>query len=135
MGGSRKAVFLDRDGVLNRPLIRDGRPYPPDSCQTMEILPDVLASCEVLKRLGFLLICVTNQPDIARGTADINEVTKINEMLKVKLSLTDVMTCIHDDSDNCGCRKPRPGLILEAAKKYTIDLSRSYMVGDLWRDI
>ena len=121
--------------MLNVPLIKNGRPHPPENFQDLKVLPNVREACDSLRRLGFILICVTNQPDIARGTASISEVKKINDFLLNELSLTEVLTCIHDDADDCVCRKPKPGLLFMAAKQYDIDLKASYMVGDRWRDI
>jgi transaldolase len=131
----RRAVFLDRDGVLNRPVVRDGHPLPPASLEEMEMLPGVSAACAALRESGFLLIVVTNQPDISRGTQSLARVTEMNQWLKTELALDDVRVCPHDDTDACACRKPLPGLLAEAAAEWRIDLSESFMVGDRWRDI
>lgn len=131
----RAAVFFDRDGVLNRAVVRGGKPYPPKSLEELEILPGVQQGCEALRDAGFFLVVVTNQPDIARGTQSSNEVSRINEHLKAALCLDDVRVCPHDDSDACSCRKPLPGLLLQAAAEHGIDLTASYLVGDRWRDI
>lgn len=131
----QRAVFLDRDGVLNRAIVRDGKPYPPASVEELVILPDVSAALESLKQAGFLLLVVTNQPDISRGTQEQAAVEAIHQALGQALPLDDFFLCPHDDSDRCDCRKPRPGLLLRGAEKYPIDLSRSFMVGDRWRDI
>jgi D-glycero-D-manno-heptose 1,7-bisphosphate phosphatase len=82
-----------------------------------------------------VLVCVTNQPDIARGTQDVATVAAINERLQEALGLVEVMVCPHDDADDCACRKPRPGMILDAASRLGLDVSRSVTVGDRWRDI
>ena len=130
-----KAIFLDRDGVINRTIIKNGRPYPPTSLETLEILPGVKDALVRLQKSGYLLIVVTNQPDVARGKISINMVEEIHQyMLKIFL-LDDILTCFHDDADYCECRKPRPGMILKAAKKYDLDLQSCYMIGDRWRDI
>lgn len=134
MAGQR-AVFLDRDGVLNQAIVRDGKPYPPASVDELVILPDAPAALESLKQAGFLLLVVTNQPDISRGTQAQAAVEAIHQALAQALPLDDFFLCPHDDSDLCGCRKPRPGLLLQGAEKYPVDLSRSFMVGDRWRDI
>jgi D-glycero-D-manno-heptose 1,7-bisphosphate phosphatase len=131
----RRAVFLDRDGVLNEPVLRDGRPYPPSGLDELIIVPDADASLARLKRQGFLLVVVTNQPDVRRGTSTQAEVEKINRHLAKNLPLDDFFTCYHDDSDGCDCRKPLPGLFVQAAAKHRIELANSYMVGDRWRDI
>ena len=131
----RRAVFLDRDGVLNQPVVVDGHPFPPDSVEDLVLEPGVEEACEELRRAGLLLILVTNQPDIARGTRDRATVDAINDELRRRLRLADVLVCPHDDADGCACRKPRPGLILAAADRWHVDLARSVMVGDRWRDI
>lgn len=131
----RRAVFLDRDGVLNRAVMRGGRPFSPASAEETELLEGVEAACRALKAAGFLLICVTNQPDIARRTRTRAEVEAINEKLKSALGLDDVRMCPHDDGDGCACRKPKPGLLLDAARDFDIDLKSSIMVGDRWRDV
>jgi D-glycero-D-manno-heptose 1,7-bisphosphate phosphatase len=129
----RRAVFLDRDGVLNAVVVRDGRPYPPLSEGDLQLLPGVPEACQLLRDAGFLLIMVTNQPDIARGTMSADIVTSINDRLQRELSLDGVSVCPHD-GDGCDCRKPKPGLLLEAANRLGIDLGTSYMIGDRWRD-
>ena len=131
----RRAVFLDRDGVLNRAVVRDGKPYPPDALDELEILPGVDESCAKLKKAGFLLVAVSNQPDVARGLQREAVVQGINSALRTRLSLDDVRVCFHDDGDACGCRKPEPGLLLDAAARWHIDLSKSFLVGDRFKDV
>lgn len=130
-----KAVFLDRDGVLNRAIVRDGKPYPPTSVEEMEILDGVVEALRKLKSGGYLLIVVTNQPDVARGTAKKETVEAINASLGAVLPIDEFRTCFHDTSDGCDCRKPLPGSLLAAAALHDIDLNSSFMVGDRWRDI
>ncbi len=130
-----RAVFLDRDGVLNRAAVRDGRPFPPATVDEVEILPGVADACRRLAAAGWLLVVVTNQPDLARGTARRAEVDAINAVVTAGLPIVDVLVCPHDDGDGCACRKPRPGLLLEAAERWGIDLATSAIVGDRWRDI
>lgn len=131
----RKAVFLDRDGVINRALVRDGKPYPPASVAATEILPGVAEALSALHAAGWLLIVVTNQPDVARGTMARSTVEAINRMLQEALPIDEFHVCYHDSADNCDCRKPSPGALLRAAAEHGIDLAASYMVGDRWRDI
>ncbi|HEU5451741.1 MAG TPA: HAD-IIIA family hydrolase [Terriglobales bacterium] len=131
----RRAVFLDRDGVLNRALVKDGKPRPPKDLTELEVPPDVPAAVKKLKDRGFDLLVVTNQPDVARGTQSREVVESINRALSSSLPLDEVLVCYHRDEDHCDCRKPRPGLLLEAARKRGIDLSASFMVGDRWRDV
>jgi D-glycero-D-manno-heptose 1,7-bisphosphate phosphatase len=132
---TRPAVFLDRDGVINRAFIRDGMPFPPQSLQDLEILPGVSDALIALKSQGYLVIVVTNQPDVARGTSSKEAIDGIHRRLEDELAIDAIMTCFHDDSDECACRKPKPGLLLQAARDLAIDLSASFMVGDRWRDM
>jgi D-glycero-D-manno-heptose 1,7-bisphosphate phosphatase len=132
---ARPAVFLDRDGVLNEAIVRHGKPYPPRDLRELVITHGARAALEELKREGFLLIVVTNQPDIARGRADRADVDKINAQLAAILPLDAIEVCEHDDKKQCDCRKPKPGMILRAREKLGADLARSFMVGDRWRDI
>lgn len=132
---ARRAVFLDRDGVLNRALVRDGKPYPPADLHELEILPGVPEALGRLRAAGFMLIVVTNQPDVARGTVAREAVERINAHLAMHLPIDEFRTCYHDSADGCECRKPRPGSLLAAAERHGIDLSSSYMVGDRWRDV
>ncbi len=131
----KKAVFFDRDGVLNQAIIKNGKPYPPASLETLMIADDALAALNLLKQQAFLLIGATNQPDVARGTTSRVLVEAINTALLTKLPLDDIRVCYHDDADSCHCRKPEPGLLLAAAQDYDIDLTKSYMIGDRWKDI
>ncbi|MBO0768277.1 MAG: HAD-IIIA family hydrolase [Solirubrobacterales bacterium] len=132
---SRPAVFLDRDGVLNFAPILDGKPRAPATLADVQVLPGVPRACAVLRDAGYPLICATNQPDIDRGTADPQAVAQINGLLQELLGLTEVVICPHDDAENCRCRKPKPGMLTDAAARHDLDLSRSVMVGDRWRDI
>jgi D-glycero-D-manno-heptose 1,7-bisphosphate phosphatase len=131
----KRAVFLDRDGVINRAVVRDGKPYPPASLVELEILPGVHEALRQLHDASYLLVVVTNQPDVARGTTKREDVELMNTFLASQLPIDDFKTCYHDSRDKCSCRKPLPGALLEAAQDYDIDLSKSFMVGDRWRDV
>jgi D-glycero-D-manno-heptose 1,7-bisphosphate phosphatase len=130
----QRAVFLDRDGVINRAIVRNGKPYPPANLAALEVLPGVAAAMQALNAAGWLLIVVTNQPDVARGTTPRAVVEAINQFLQQSLPIDEFRTCYHDSGEGCDCRKPLPGALLAAAKAHDIDLSSSYMVGDRWRD-
>ncbi|MBX9810879.1 MAG: HAD family hydrolase [Burkholderiales bacterium] len=132
---SRRAVFLDRDGVINRAVVRKGKPYPPAGLEELEILPGVGEALARLKAAGFVLVVVSNQPDVARGTTARDAVETINAKLAESLPVNDFRVCYHDSSDSCDCRKPKPGMLLAAARDHGIDLSSSFMVGDRWRDV
>jgi D-glycero-D-manno-heptose 1,7-bisphosphate phosphatase len=132
----RAAVFLDRDGVLNRTTVRDGTPYPPMTMDEVEILPGVREALERLANAGLALIVVTNQPDVARGVQSRETVEQINAYIARQLPmLTAFYVCFHDNADGCNCRKPGPGMLMQAAADHRIDLSQSFMVGDRWSDI
>lgn len=115
--------------------MREGKPYPPESMDQLEILPGVTEALKNLSNANYLLIVVTNQPDVARGLVSRVSVEEMNKFLATHLPLDNIKTCYHDDNDSCNCRKPLPGALLEAAKDYEIDLTKSFMVGDRWRDI
>lgn len=132
---ARKAVFLDRDGVINRTVVKDGKPYPPQSLSELEILPGVAEAIRSLKAGGFLVVVVSNQPDVARGTLSREAVESTNRHLGSVLGIDRFQICYHDDGDGCHCRKPKPGLLTDAAALLGIDLSGSVLVGDRWRDI
>lgn len=131
----RHAIFLDRDGVINQAQVRDGKPYPPKNIEEMVILPGVAEALIALHGAGYMLVVVTNQPDVARGTTPRAIVEEINTYLATHLPIDEFRTCYHDSSDGCDCRKPLPGSLLAAAKQHNINLWKSYMVGDRWRDI
>jgi D-glycero-D-manno-heptose 1,7-bisphosphate phosphatase len=126
------AIFLDRDGVLNRTMFRNGRPIPPQSLGELEILPGVAEALSNLKAAGYALVVVTNQPDVARGVTTRAMVEDLHRFLAEQLPIDEFRVCLHDDCDSCECRKPKPGLLL-AAPHY--DVGRSVMVGDRWRDV
>jgi D-glycero-D-manno-heptose 1,7-bisphosphate phosphatase len=132
---NRAAVFLDRDGVLNRPPVSDGKPLSPRGLDELMILPGVDEACGELRDAGFALVVVTNQPEIARGTLTRETVDALNGVLAASLPLDEIVVCPHDDADNCDCRKPKPGMLLDAARRHDIDLSQSVLIGDRWRDI
>ncbi len=121
--------------MLNAAVIREGKPYPPDSLAELEVLSGVCEALQNLRRAGYLNIVVTNQPDVATGKQQIGVVEAMHDQLLRKLPLDGVKVCYHTDDQKCDCRKPKPGMLLEAAKEYGIDLPRSFLVGDRWRDI
>ncbi len=131
----RTAVFLDRDGVINRSFVRAGVPHPPDNPAEVEILPGVREALDLLAAAGFLRIVVTNQPDVARGLQTVEAVEAINQVLTDNLPISASYVCYHDTGDNCDCRKPRPGMLIRAAREHGINLSASFMVGDRWSDV
>jgi D-glycero-D-manno-heptose 1,7-bisphosphate phosphatase len=134
-GTGRSAVFLDRDGVLIEPVVRDRRPYPPTHARQLVLVPGALAACYTLRQAGFALVVVTNQPDVARGTLDPADLEAMHGALRCLVELDDIRVCPHDDADDCRGRKPRPGMLVDAARDHGLDLASSFMVGDRWRDV
>jgi D-glycero-D-manno-heptose 1,7-bisphosphate phosphatase len=135
----KSAVFLDRDGVLNRPVVRDGRPFPPARLEEFELYPDAVNACAQLKEAGFLLVVVTNQPDVGRGMQSREIIDAMHARLRAVIpSLDAIEVCFHAGAaqgEPCECRKPKPGMLLRAAAALDIDLSESFLVGDRWRDV
>lgn len=129
------AVFLDRDGVLNKTVMRDGGAASPRALDEFELLPGVGLAVEGLKRAGLLVVVMTNQPDVARGVLAPAELERMHERLRGLVSVDAIYTCPHDDEDGCSCRKPKPGLLLRAAHEWGICLRKSWLVGDGWKDI
>lgn len=130
-----RAVFLDRDGVLSRSGVRAGKPYAPTRIEDFEILHEAYGATEALRCLGFYLVVVTNQPDVGNCKILQSTVEQMNQLLERELSLEKICVCFHGQSAGCGCRKPKPGMLLEAATEFGIDLNASFMVGDRWSDI
>jgi D-glycero-D-manno-heptose 1,7-bisphosphate phosphatase len=131
----KRAVFLDRDGTINRAVVRDGKPYPPALLEEFELLPGAEHAIDALRKAGFLIIVVTNQPDVATGVQRREVVEAMHSKLHAVGLCDDVKVCYHTDADGCDCRKPKPGMLIEAAREWKIDLTRSFMVGDRWRDV
>ena len=133
----KHAVFLDRDGVINECKVIDGQPFPPLSVNEFVMLPNVARACRNLKQAGFILVVATNQPDVGRGTLTQETVETIHGHMRSHLPIDRVEVCYHSGREvpECDCRKPKPGMLLRAARELNIDLSASWMVGDRWRDI
>ena len=131
----KRAVFLDRDGVINKTFIVNGVPTPARSLDELQILPKVDEALNILRRSGFEIVVVTNQPDVSRGVLTKEMVHSLHRSLELELGIKYFYTCFHDDVDNCLCRKPKPGLLNLAAADLGIDLKQSFMIGDRWRDI
>ena len=130
-----KAVFLDRDGVINEAVVKESKPYPPDCLEELKLISGVEEALTNLSKKGYKLIVVTNQPDVKRGKTSIDQVNKISDYLQEVLPIDAIYCCFHDDEDNCDCRKPKSGLIEKAYEEFSIISSESYMVGDRWRDV
>jgi D-glycero-D-manno-heptose 1,7-bisphosphate phosphatase len=131
----RRAIFLDRDGVINAVVVRGGSPASPRSLEEFNILPGVPEALLDLRRFGFLNIVVTNQPDVARGLLDQPALEAMHQQLREVLAIDDIFLCPHDDRHACSCRKPKAGMLFDAARKWNLDLSRSLLVGDTEKDM
>ncbi len=139
IAATNRCVFLDRDGVLNKAIVRDGTPHPPNSPEELELSSDAVAGCEQLKQAGFRLVVVTNQPDVGRGKQTRELVEAINQRLAELIPVLDRLeVCFHAGAEHgepCECRKPKPGMLERAAAALDIELSGSWMIGDRWRDV
>lgn len=131
----KRAIFLDRDGVLSRAIVHDGKPFPPRAVAEIEILPGVPEAIEALKNAGYLAIVVTNQPDVTTGKMELSIAEMINAAVKQACRVDEIRVCYHTDEHTCTCRKPKPGMLLQAASEHELQLSESFMIGDRWRDI
>lgn len=131
----RRTVFFDRDGTLNEAIVIAGKPYPPASVEQTRLLPGAAECVAAIKRMGFRVAIATNQPDATTGKTPRATIEAINAYVAAACGIEDVWTCWHVDADGCDCRKPKPGLLFAAAREGDLDLSRSVMVGDRWRDI
>lgn len=136
---ANRCVFLDRDGVLNKANVRNGKPYPPNTPEDLELAPGAASGCDRLKQAGFRLVVVTNQPDVGRGKQTREVVEAINHRLVELIPALDrVEVCFHagaEHGDPCDCRKPKPGMLERAAAALDIELSASWMIGDRWQDV
>ena len=130
-----RAVFLDRDGVINRAIVRDRRPFSPANMMEFLWVEPIKEVTIELRSLGYLLFCVTNQPDVGRGLQRREIVESFHTAILAELPIEKIFVCYHDDADRCSCRKPRPGMILDAQNEYSLDLNSSWLVGDRWKDI
>jgi D-glycero-D-manno-heptose 1,7-bisphosphate phosphatase len=131
----KPAVFLDRDGVLVRPVMRNGVACSPRRWEEFGLMPGCAEAVRKLREGGYVVVVVTNQPEVRRGTLDPALLEQFHNRLRQEVPVDDVVVCPHDDQDGCLCRKPKPGMIRDAAGRHDIDLNRSYMVGDTVRDL
>lgn len=130
-----KAVFLDRDGVLNKAIVRNGKASSPKSTEEFVLTDGAVEAVAALRNAGFKVLVVTNQPDIARGELNRTDLDWMTEKILSETKVDEVLVCPHDDHHACTCRKPQPGMLLESAKKWNIVLAQSYMIGDSWKDM
>jgi D-glycero-D-manno-heptose 1,7-bisphosphate phosphatase len=133
----KRAIYLDRDGVINEVIFRNGnnKPIAPWKIEEFHLIKDIKKPLQYLRQMGFHLFVVTNQPDITKGIVEFSTVKKMNDIVMDELPIDEIMICPHVDSDNCDCRKPKPGMVLSLAKKWEINLVDSFLIGDNWKDI
>lgn len=129
------AVFLDRDGIINEPIIRDGLPFSPMDVDEFYFTSEIVPLTKKIKDRGFSIFVISNQPEVARGNLSTEMLAKMNILMMKKLPIKDFIICTHDDADQCSCRKPRPGSIISLSEKYGINLRKSFMIGDRWKDV
>lgn len=131
----KKAIFLDRDGIINRAEIHERKPYPPLRIGDVFLIDGIKDLIKKWHEKGYLVVVVTNQPDVGNHSVSQNKVDKINNYLKSQVNFDDIFVCYHGQREECNCRKPKIGLFLQAKEKHNIDLEKSYMIGDRWKDI
>ena len=132
---SHPALFLDRDGVVNKAVVRNGQPYPPASLADLELVEGIEDLIAEVKNDGYKIFVFTNQPDVARGTIRKEQIVEIHDYLSRKLGIDKIYCCLHDDGDNCECRKPKAGMLHQAKAEWSLDFDQSFVIGDRWRDI
>lgn len=130
-----KAVFLDRDGVINKVIIKNGKHFSPKNFEEFEFVENIQQAVKRLKDQGYLILVATNQPDIARKKLDPTELEKMTQAIRNNLDVDEIFICLHDDDDQCDCRKPKPGMIFNGAKKFDVDLEKSFFIGDTRKDM
>jgi D-glycero-D-manno-heptose 1,7-bisphosphate phosphatase len=131
---SRAAIFLDRDGVLNEVVERAGAPGSPRTLAELSLVPDIHRVRD-LRAAGLAVFVITNQPDVARGHTPPEVLDAMMQVIRAEISMDDYRACVHEDADDCECRKPRPGMILDLARRWDVDLERAFVIGDMWRDV
>jgi len=134
---SLRAIFLDRDGVVNRAIVRGDKSYSPNSLDEFEILPGVKETCALFKKAGYVLVIATNQPDVGRGIILQSIIEEMHSFLSQHLPIDHIEVCYHPGGElsSCDCRKPNSGMLVRAASKLGLDLKQSWMIGDRWSDI
>jgi D-glycero-D-manno-heptose 1,7-bisphosphate phosphatase len=131
----RRGVFLDRDGVLVEAIVRDGRALAPTRLEDFRLVPDASVQVERLREAGLVCLVFTNQPEVSRGILDLQVLESMHTQLREAVRVDDILTCPHDETDGCTCRKPLPGMLYTGAQQWSVDLGESFVIGDRWRDI
>jgi D-glycero-D-manno-heptose 1,7-bisphosphate phosphatase len=130
----KPAVFIERDGILNQARVERHHQVTPLTCDQFHLNTEAVPLFNEMKAAGLRLIVTTNQPGLSRGYQSRRELDRMHQLLRAKFPVDDLLVCPHEDSDRCPCRKPKPGLLTEAAYKWGIDLNRSFVISDKWQD-
>lgn len=131
----KRAIFLDRDGVINQLIEEKANLRSPRRMNEFRYESGVLEFIQDIKKLAFEVIVITNQPEVKRGLVTKKMVNDFHKKIHNDTGICNFFICWHDTDDNCGCRKPKPGLLLAASEKLNISLKDSYMIGDRDKDI
>ena len=130
----KRAVFIERDGILNEVRVGPKHPITPLTLEEFKVNTAAVAPLQALKAAGFVLIVTTNQPGLSRGYQARRELDRMHDVLRRTFAVDDLLVCPHDETDHCPCRKPRPGLLIEAAFKWHLNLDHSFVISDKWQD-
>lgn len=130
----KQAVFIERDGVLNQVRVEKQQPIAPLTLEEFQLNKDLVPLVKKLKDANLVVIVTTNQPGISRGYQSRRELDRMHDLLRRTFTVDDLVLCPHDETDRCPCRKPKPGLLVESAFKWHLDLDRSFVIGDKWQD-
>jgi D-glycero-D-manno-heptose 1,7-bisphosphate phosphatase len=130
----KQAVFIERDGVLNAARVEKQQQISPVTLEDFQLHEDAAPLLKKLKATGLILIVTTNQPGLSRGYQSRRELDRMHDRLRKVFPLDDILVCPHDETDRCPCRKPKPGLLAEAAFKWHLNLEHSYVISDKWQD-
>src|SRR3974390_1107061 len=134
LGGVKQAVFIERDGILVRARVERHAQIPPLTLEDFKVNEQALPLLKKLKTPEFVLIATTNQPGLSGGYQSRREFDRMHQVLRVAFPLDEILVCPHDETDRCPCRKPKPGLLEEAAFHWKLNLDRSYVISDKWQD-
>ncbi len=134
IGVMKVGVFIERDGVLNKVRLERYHQVTPLTAIEFEVNLEITALLKKLKAAGLVLIATTNQSGLSHGQLSRRELDRMHETLRRTLPLDDIFVCPHAEEDRCPCRKPKPGLLIEAKFKWHLDLDRSFVISDKWQD-
>jgi D-glycero-D-manno-heptose 1,7-bisphosphate phosphatase len=130
-----RAVFFDRDGVINKVILRDGKPYSPRKLEEFILNEGIGEAVDRLRGRGFKVFIVSNQPDVTRGEITQSLLDLMTQQIRREISVDEIYICPHDDQQGCLCRKPKPGMLFQAMWEWDINLKTSFLIGDTWKDM